>query len=126
MEKLIHPNAIKASNLLRLSALICLISYLLWNDHKSFLEAEVVLLTIVLLIVSAYLIRKGYAWTRWALLLIFFIPGIILIIIAFPFLFKQGLIDGSISLLQVVIQTIAVILLFIPFKPVIKLKEQDV
>jgi hypothetical protein len=117
MEKLIHPNAVKSANLLRLSILIYLISYWFSRNSNSIFDAEAMLLTIVILLVSAYLVRRGYSWVRW-MLLVLLIPGIVLAIIAIPFLFKPGLIYGYVAVIQGIIQAIAVIILFIPYKPI--------
>src|SRR6185437_2310254 len=118
MEKYINPNAFKASNLLRISALLCLIDYFLLSDHRSVFDDRVLLLTVGLLIGVAFLIRRGYKWVKWVLLVLFF-PGIVIAAISLPLIFKSSVIDGWISVLQNIIQTVALILLFIPYKPVI-------
>ncbi|HEY2581337.1 MAG TPA: hypothetical protein VGI43_06005 [Mucilaginibacter sp.] len=115
MENYIHPNAYRSSNLFRLSALLGLLGYLLLDDQKSVLDSGVISFSIALLIGSAYLVRKGYNWIRWAWAILF-IPGILLQIIALSAIFKASLLEGCFSILQSIVQTVAVILLFIPYK----------
>ena len=69
MTKPIHPNAIKASNLLRLSALLTLISYYLFDDRASLVTMLGALTGICIITIAAYLIRKGYNWVRWFILI---------------------------------------------------------
>ena len=115
MKNKIHSNAYKSSNLLRFSALLCFIDYFFFEDHKFYYVTIAIFVTIFLLICAAYLIRKGNNWVRWVLLILF-IPGLLLSIIAIPIAFKSGLIQGCLAIVQDIIQGAAFILLFIPYK----------
>jgi hypothetical protein len=110
-----HPNANKSSNLLRLSAVLTVIGYLLFSNRGSF-DMYTTLITIILLIGAAYLVRTGYSWVRWVLLVLTLI-GFVATAIALPALLKLALTNTLyLSLLQFVIQTIAVIMLFVPYQ----------
>jgi hypothetical protein len=115
MEKYIHPNANKSSNLLRLSALLTLVAYFLFSDRKSSPVMIATLITISLLIGAAYLIRRSNNWVRWVLLVLF-ILGVSLDVFLIPSEFKLGLANGCFAILQDIIQLVVVLLLFIPYK----------
>ncbi len=132
MEKYIHPNANKSSNLLRLSALLTLVAYFLFSviritnilihtrlfiiiARKSSPVMIATLITISLLIGAAYLIRRSNNWVRWVLLVLF-ILGVSLDVFLIPSEFKLGLANGCFAILQDIIQLVVVLLLFIPYK----------
>lgn len=114
MTRPIHPNAIKSSNLLRLSALLILISYYLFDDRVSLITMLGALISICVITIAAYLVRNGYNWVRWFLLItkmldvIFFIPA------TFYKLNVSELNMYAITLIHL-IQILAVVLLFIPY-----------
>lgn len=114
MTRPIHPNAIKSSNLLRLSALLILIGYYLFDDRVSLITMLGALISICVITIAAYLVRNGYNWVRWFLLItkmldvIFFIPA------TFYKLNVSELNMYAITLIHL-IQILAVVLLFIPY-----------
>jgi hypothetical protein len=116
MATLIHSNANKASNLLRLSALLTVISYFLFSDRKSLYVMAAVFITIFLLIGSAYLIRKGNNWVKWPLS-VWAILAIGIDVIAIPNAFKLSIANGLFAILQDLIMCITIVLLFLPYKP---------
>jgi hypothetical protein len=74
-----------------------------------------VILTIIMLIGSAYLIRNGYNWIRWAIAVVL-LPGIIFMPFSLSTIFKDSIAGGLFSILQSIIQAIATTVLFIPYK----------
>lgn len=109
-----RPNANIAANLLRVSALITVVVYFLYSDRYLF-EGVAAAFTIVMLVGAAWLISKGYRWVRWVLLVLFLI-GLPFVIIAIPAIFKQKIILGWVNIIRNLMQLMAVILLFIPYK----------
>ncbi len=81
------------------------------------------LITVFLLIGAAHLIQKGNAWIRWVLLVLILIV-LPLHISATLMLFKHNLPYRWYFVLQDVIQLIALILLFVPYKQVTELPNE--
>jgi len=110
-----HPNANKSSNLLRLSAVLTVVGYFLFSNRGS-MDMDATLLSIILLMGAAYLVRNGYSWVRWALLALLLL-SIAAAAVALPVLLKSKLSNALyLSLAQLVVQGVAVILLFIPYQ----------
>ena len=107
----INPNLIIASNLYRLSALISAIAYFVVKPRPGILEE---VLTLVLIIGVAHLIRKGYKWVKWVMLIIeiIFLPFYIISIFTVKFPIALELVGAAINLLQLV----ALVHVFLPYK----------
>ncbi|WP_259067245.1 hypothetical protein HDF24_11645 [Mucilaginibacter sp. X4EP1] len=126
MANQLHPNANKSSNLLRLSALLTVIGFFIFSNQGSF-DKELTILSIVLLMGAAYFVRAGNTWIRWMMLAMLLL-SIVATAIALPVLLKSKLTNAFYwSLLQLVVQAIAVILLFVPYQiPVEELEEAEI
>ena len=114
MTKPIHPNAIKASNLLRLSALLTLISYYLFDDRASLVTMLGALTGICIITIAAYLIRKGYNWVRW-FVLISKILDVTIFVFAISYKIKISELNMYALTLIHLVQILAVVLLFLPY-----------
>ncbi len=115
MTRYIHPNAPISSTLLRVSAVLTIVDYFFVSHEELQSQVGKLILSIIILIGSAYLIRNGYNWIRWALSVLFLL-GIIQEIMYLPATFRSGLITtGSFAILQSAIQITAVALLFFPY-----------
>jgi drug/metabolite transporter (DMT)-like permease len=117
MQQSLHPNAIKSSNLLRLSALLVVVDYLV---QIKFYEKEpfgfVRFFAIVILLGVAFALRKKQLWIRWPLLILILIGILGIIFTAFTSIgAKQKAYIWCIEILQDIIQLTAAILLFIPY-----------
>ncbi|RYY37954.1 MAG: hypothetical protein EOP46_00625 [Sphingobacteriaceae bacterium] len=115
-----NANAIKASNLVRLSALLSAISYFVANDGAVIEN----ILTIGILLLIAYLIRKKYSWVKW-LLLVLTVIGSILTIIALPIIFDENIYSGMLTVVMSILQLLATVLLFLPPKSIITPVETE-
>ena len=101
--------------MLRLSAVLTVIGYLLFSNRGS-LDMDVTLVSIILLMGAAYLVRGGYSWIRWVLLVLLLL-SFSATAIALPVLLKSKLTNALyLSLAQLVVQSVAVILLFVPYQ----------
>lgn len=115
MPKNIHPNANIASNMLRLYALLTIVNYFLFSKRNSLTQAEAIFIAILLLLGIAYLIRKGYNWIRW-IMLVLVVIGLALDVFILPQVFKLGLVNGMITITLDLIQIAATVLIFIPYR----------
>jgi hypothetical protein len=112
------PNAGIAANLYRASAAVTIINYFLIRNDKVIPRTEsasILFFTVLIIIGIAYLINKGYSWIRWVLLVLFAID-LPFIVIGIPSLFTPNILSGCCLLLINLLQLLAAILLFVPYK----------
>lgn len=107
-----NPNLVIASNLYRASAFLSAIDYFIYEPRSGFL---VVFLTLVVLILISRVIRKGFKWVKWALLVI---SGISMpfVVIGLSGLFRNHILYGVVSVVINLLQILAVVYLFRPFE----------
>lgn len=113
MTKKVHENFIKSSNLIFISAALGLInSFLTKGDIVSTRLISSAILTLLFVGGLGYIVRQGYAWIKYLLLvlMIFGLIGIVGLIIAN--LEKQPLIT-TVNIIQTILQTWATVLLFV-------------
>jgi hypothetical protein len=99
-----------ASNLYRASAVVCLIDYFVVKPRPGMI---IELLTLVFTILIARLIRKGYKWVKWGLVVIsaLFITLYILSL----FMVKTAVMPDIFEVVVSLLQIIALIYLFLPY-----------
>jgi len=109
---IINRNLIIASHLYRASAFLSVFAYFMFQPRPGLL-AEFFGLAFIILI--AHLVRKGFNWVRWVLLVItiIFIPFLVIILWD---LFKENVFFGFTSLGINLLQILAVVYLFLPYK----------
>jgi len=123
MEVLANPNYKTASTLVRIAALLGLISYIIQSVSNggitSYFEASIVFFALAFLIILSLLIRKEYRWIKW-LFLGLMVVGLVADAIggfqAETMAFKANIFMGIISILQNVLELIVTVLLFMPNK----------
>ena len=124
MTKEVHENFIKSSNLIYISAALGLVnSFLTKGDIVSTRLISSAILTLLFVGGLGYIVRQGYAWIKYLLLvlMIFGLIGIVGLIITN--LEKQPLIT-TVNIIQTILQTWATVLLFIiPRKTVEDISE---
>jgi len=110
-----NPNYIKSSNLLYLSGAIGFINLLLSPDILVSTFAIVVgVITILIILGLGLLVRMGITWIRYVLLCL-----VLLGLTGLPMIiddFNSHPINGTINLIQSILQIIALILLFTKIK----------
>jgi len=124
MTKKVHENFIKSSNLIFISAALGLINLFLTKGELGSTKLIVsAILTLLFVGGLGYIVRQGYAWIKYLLLvlMIFGLIGIVGLIITN--LEKQPLIT-TVNIIQTILQTWATVLLFIiPRKTVEDISE---
>jgi hypothetical protein len=124
MTKKVHENFIKSSNLIYISAALGLVNlFLTKGDIVSTRLISSAILTLLFVGGLGYIVRQGYAWIKYLLLvlMIFGLIGIVGLIITN--LEKQPLIT-TVNIIQTILQTWATVLLFIiPKKKVEDISE---
>ena len=124
MIKKVHENFIKSSNLIFISAALGLINLFLTKGELGSTKLIVsAILTLLFVGGLGYIVRQGYAWIKYLLLvlMIFGLIGIVGILIMN--LEKQPLIT-TVNIIQTILQTWATVLLFIiPKKTVENISE---
>jgi len=124
MIKKVHENFIKSSNLIFISAALGLINLFLTKGELGSTKLIVsAILTLLFVGGLGYIVRQGYAWIKYLLLvlMIFGLIGIVGILIMN--LEKQPLIT-TVNIIQTILQTWATVLLFIiPKKTVEDISE---
>ena len=124
MTKKVHENFIKSSNLIYISAALGLVNlFLTKGDIVSTRLISSAILTLLFVGGLGYIVRQGYAWIKYLLLvlMIFGLIGIVGLIITN--LEKQPLIT-TVNIIQTILQTWATVLLFIiPKKTVENISE---
>jgi len=124
MIKKVHENFIKSSNLIFISAALGLINLFLTKGELGSTKLIVsAILTLLFVGGLGYIVRQGYAWIKYLLLvlMIFGLIGIVGLIITN--LEKQPLIT-TVNIIQTILQTWATVLLFIiPKKTVEDISE---
>ncbi len=111
MDKQIHPNFIKSSNLIFGSVGLGLINFFFTSNILTSTK-NIILATITLLIITGlgFLVRQGKNWIKY-LLLVLTIVGLI----GIPFILKnteQEPVVGIINIAQTILQVFAMYLLF--------------
>ena len=107
----IHPNYIKASNITLVSILIGLVNLFLIRDKLINTQAiGSVIFTFIVLLLLAFLIRHGYAWMKYVLL-IFTLLGAFAIPIYISDLLNNTLL-GILETTQTILQIWVVVILF--------------
>ena len=124
MTKKVHENFIKSSNLIYISAALGLVNlFLIKGDIVSTRLISSAIFTLLFVGGLGYIVRQGYAWIKYLLLvlMIFGLIGIVGLIITN--LEKQPLIT-TVNIIQTILQTWATVLLFIiPRKTVEDISE---
>ena len=106
-----NHNLIVASNLVRASAFINAATYFIVKPRPGII---IEFLTLALTILIARLIRKGYKWTRWVLLSLSIISVPLYIISLF--VLKTNMLSELPNIAICLVETVAVIYLFLPYK----------
>ncbi len=111
MEKQIHENYIKSSNLIFITAGLGLINFFFASDLLSNgFNITVAVFTIAFIIGIGFLVRQGYNWVKIFLLVI-----TLLGLIGIPFTLQnltEKPVVGIINIIQTILQIWAVVLLF--------------
>lgn len=108
----VHPNYIKASNLIFATIALGVISYLLFGDageDRTDIAAKA--LSLLLAVSLAMLVRLGYKWVKY-LLLGLIVSGLMMIGWLAPLVLQRPLAGWVILALQIVLQAWALVLLF--------------
>jgi membrane-bound ClpP family serine protease len=111
MEKQIHENFIKSSNLIFITAGLGLINFFFASDLLSNgFNITVAVFSIAFIIGIGFLVRQGYNWMKIFLLVI-----TLLGLVGIPFTLKnltEKPVVGIINIIQTILQIWAVVLLF--------------
>ena len=122
MKKDIHPNFIKASNLILFTGCLSIIQFLLVGPFTSLMIFGS-LFGVVLIVVLAYLARQGYEWLKWVYV-VFFGFGLKSLVVVLPLLLKSNLIASGVYILHIVFQGLVALYLFkVPKQSVIEPTE---
>ena len=122
MKKYIHPNFIKASNLILLTGCLSIIQFLLVGPFTSLMIFGI-LFGVVLIIVLAYLARQGYEWLKWVYVVLFGL-GLKSLVVILPLLLKSNPVAASVYVLHIIFQGLVVLFLFkVPKQPIIEPTE---
>ena len=106
----IHPNYIKACNIILVTACLGIINFLLIGQFTS-LYIFVLLFGIGLIALLAFLARKGYNWFKWMYLALI-ICGLPTSIKSLSLLFQSNIFAGCILVLHFILDIVVIILLF--------------
>ncbi|MFC0517750.1 hypothetical protein ACFFGT_26290 [Mucilaginibacter angelicae] len=105
-----------ASNLIRVSAVLYLVYYYLNGGRSATFDlALATCIALGILLALALLIRQGYKWTKWVLLVLLILT-ITPDLIRLPFTFRTNIYAGCIAIIIDLLQIGALILLFKPDK----------
>ena len=115
MTKPVERNILIASNLTLISAALGVINFLILGSFTSFAYDFTAFFAIAFIALLAFLIRQGYKWVKW-LLVILFLTGLPFLVPQLPIIFKQSFLAGMINILQSILQLASIILLFIKTK----------
>lgn len=117
MKKYIHPNFIKASNLILFTGCLAIIQFLLVGQFTS-LTIFGILFGVVIIVVLGYLARQGYEWLKWVYIVLF-VLGLKSLIVILPLLLKSNRSAAGIYVLHIIFQGLVVLFLFkVPKQPV--------
>jgi hypothetical protein len=119
--KPLHRNLLIASSLYRASALLTVVAYVLYDaGGGAFPELLIIALTLLV----AYLIRIGFRWLKWALLVIeiAYMPFFVMALME-PWAGRIGM--NVMSIVVDLLQLIALVFLFLPRKEEPELEEED-
>jgi len=106
----LHPNFIKASNLMFVSAIFGIVNlFLIPNTFASAKNTTIAVTTLLILAIISYIVRLGKNWMKYLLLVL-----MILGLLGMPFItiLRSNLLLGLINIIQTVLQFWALILLF--------------
>ena len=109
---LINRNLIIASNLYRASAFLSAFAYFMYKPRPDWFVA---FFSVAIIILIARLIRKGFNWVRWVLLVLTTIFTSFFAL-ALREILKENIYSGLTSLGINLLQILAVIYLFFPYK----------
>jgi lysylphosphatidylglycerol synthetase-like protein (DUF2156 family) len=125
MKRYVSPNFIKASNLILVTVGLGIINFLLSGSLQS-AQMGIAIFAITTLFVTGLLIRKGYVWAKWVFTVFVALGLLVTIFIIAPDGFKLNSLSDYISDLQLIIQVVAAVMLFIPTKqPLIDISTQS-
>lgn len=116
MKRYVSANYIKASNLILISAGLNVINFLLSGSFTSSPQLGIAIFAITTLFVTALLIRKGYVWAKWVFSAIVVLGLLLTMFLGGVDNLKLNTLSDYISDLQLIIQLIAAVILFIPSK----------
>ena len=124
MTKKVHENFIKSSNLIYISAALGLINvFLTKGELGSTKLIASAILTLLFVGGLGYIVRQGYAWIKY-LLLVLMIFGLIGIVGLIIMNFEKQPLTSIVNIIQTILQTWATVLLFIiPKKTVEDISE---
>ena len=113
MTKKVHENFIKSSNLIFISAALGLINvFLTKGELGSTKLIASAILTLLFVGGLGYIVRQGYAWIKY-LLLVLMIFGLIGIVGLIIMTFEKQPLTSIVNIIQTILQTWATVLLFI-------------
>jgi len=113
MTKKVHENFIKSSNLIFISAALGLINvFLTKGELGSTKLIASAILTLLFVGGLGYIVRQGYAWIKY-LLLVLMIFGLIGIVGLIIMNFEKQPLTSIVNIIQTILQTWATVLLFI-------------
>ena len=113
MIKKVHENFIKSSNLIFISAALGLINvFLTKGELGSTKLIASAILTLLFVGGLGYIVRQGYAWIKY-LLLVLMIFGLIGIVGLIIMNFEKQPLTSIVNIIQTILQTWATVLLFI-------------
>ena len=115
MTKPVDRNTLIASNLILVSAALGVINFLILGSFISFYQDCAAFFSIAFVVLMAFLARQGFKWIKWVFAILF-ICGVPFTINALSLMFHQNILSGIISVLQVLVQLTALILLFVKAK----------
>jgi hypothetical protein len=124
MKKDIHPNYILSSNLIfgsiGLGLINVLVQWLSSSEDRMVVIMDIMVIILSLLIVAAmgFLVRQGYGWMKYVLLVL-----TVLGLIGIPFIlynFSKNPLAGVINIIETVMQVWATVILFRIPKPAVE------
>jgi hypothetical protein len=124
--KYVNPNFVKASNLILLGGAMGIGIYFFNGSSLELFQLAIFALVILFILVTALLIRQGYVWAKW----VFTILTVLLwttLYHAIPQAFNKNSLVGWLTVLQNLLDLVAIVLLFLPTKqPLINNNETTI
>lgn len=119
MKKYVHPNFIKACNIILVTGCLSIIQFLLVGPFTSLMIFGCIF-GVVIILVLAFLARQGYEWFKWVYVVLFGL-GLKSLVVVLPLLLKTNSIAAGIYILHIILQGLVVLFLFkVPKQPIIE------
>ena len=119
MKKYVHPNFIKACNIILATGCLSIIQFLLVGPFTTLMISGCIF-GVAIIIVLAFLARQGYEWFKWVYVVLFGF-GLKSLVVVLPLLLKTNPIAAGIYILHIILQGLVVLFLFkIPKQPIIE------